>query len=74
MRAALADENAFDFGAATIAGLAGALVDLKVILEAAPAVDPVDAGAIAADAFLQYITYRQQEAFGLVAGQTAGET
>ena len=74
MRAALTDEDAFDFRAANIASLAGALVDLEVILKAAPAVDPIDAGAIAANPFLQYVAYRQQKAFGFLASETVGET
>ena len=73
MCAALSDENAFDFCPANVAAFAGALVDLEVILEAAPAVDPIDAGAVAADAFLQNIAHSHQEAFGVISTEAVGE-
>lgn len=72
MCAALSDENAFDFSAADVAGLAGALVDLEVILEAAPAVDPIDAGAVATDAFPQNIAHSYQESFGVISAKAVG--
>jgi len=73
VRAALPDENAFDCGAANSAGFAGALVDLEIVLKAAAAIDPVDAGPVAANAFLQYVTHRQQEPFGIASGEAVGE-
>jgi hypothetical protein len=48
--------------AANGTGLTGALVDAKIILKIAAAVDPVDAGAIAADALFQDVTDSLQQA------------
>ena len=46
MRAALADKDALDRRTAGLAGFAGVLIHLAHVLEAAIAVDPVDAGAV----------------------------
>ena len=73
MCATLPYEDALDLIAAYIAGFTGALVDLKVVLETASAVDPVDAGTVAADAFLQYLTHGRQEAFSVAAAKAVGE-
>lgn len=54
MCATLADGDALDGGATHRAGLAGALVDAERILEVSSTVDPIDAGAVASDAFFQY--------------------
>ena len=52
MCAALADADSLDGCAAGLARFAGVLVDPAHILEAAIPVDPVDTGAIEADAIL----------------------
>lgn len=52
MRSALSDEDAFDCCAAGGTGKVCTLVDLEIVLEAAAAVYPVNAGPVAADAFL----------------------
>lgn len=54
MRATLADGDALDGGATHRAGLAGALIYTERILEISSTVDPIDAGAVAPDAFFQY--------------------
>jgi hypothetical protein len=51
MSAALPHYNALDGRAAGLAGLSGALVHQEEILEIPTPVDPVDAGAVVADAF-----------------------
>ena len=53
MCAALSYHGANYRSAADRAGLAGALVDAEMVLKIAAAVDPIDAGTIAADALLQ---------------------
>ena len=54
MGAALTDRDAPDGCAAARAGFSAALVDLEVVLEVSAPVNPVDAGALAADALLQH--------------------
>lgn len=56
MGPALADYNALNGGAAVGAGVASLLIDLKVVLKSAAAIDPVDAGAIMLDAKLKDVT------------------
>ena len=73
MRTALPDEDPFNFCAAGIAGQSSALVDFEIILKAAAAVYPVDAGSIATDAFLQHTADGRQEALGILAAETVGE-
>ena len=73
MGAALADDDALDGGPAVVACVAGALVDVKIVLEITAAVDPVDAGALALDAILQHPAYAGQQASGLGFIQLAGE-
>ena len=54
MGAALSHSDTLDGGLATVAGFAGALVDLKFVLELAAAVNPIDAGAVAFDAQVEH--------------------
>ena len=56
MRSALADNELLDLGAADRTRLALATINSKMILKIAAAIDPVYAGAVAADAFLQYLS------------------
>ena len=49
VRAALTDSSALNGSTATWTGVIGLLVDAKVILKIATAVDPVDAGAVVLD-------------------------
>lgn len=65
MRTPLPYFDAFDGGVAAIAGFAGALVDLKIILKVAAAIYPVDAGAFSIDSLSQNVTDAFPEAFGL---------
>jgi len=53
MSAPLADYNALDRCLTIIARFSGALINLEVILEIAAAVDPIDAGSIAVNTFLE---------------------
>jgi len=53
MCAALPDQDALDVSPTGWAGLTLASINGKMVLEITSAVDPVDAGPIAADAFLQ---------------------
>src|SRR5260370_27420452 len=53
MSAALADHDAANKRAARGAGLAGPVVRSKMVLHSAASVDPVDAGAVMADAAAQ---------------------
>ena len=53
MCAALPDQYALDLRPAGWAWFSLASIDGKMVLEITPAVDPVDAGSIAADAFLK---------------------
>ena len=59
MRAALPDDDLFDRGTTNRAGLTAAAVCPEMVLKIAAAVDPVDAGAVAANAFLQYAANSQ---------------
>ena len=51
MRAALSDDHALNGGSTMVTWFARSLVDLKVVLKITAAVNPVNAGTIAADAF-----------------------
>lgn len=53
MGSTLAYEYPLDKCPALRAGLPGALVNTEIVLKIAAAVDPIDAGPIAADAFIQ---------------------
>lgn len=52
MSAPLANQDPLDLGATARAGFARALVGFEMILEFAAAIDPVDAGAVAANALV----------------------
>lgn len=69
MGAALAEGDALDGRAADGTGLAGALVDAEVVLKIAAAIDPIDGGAIAANAFFQNTAYSLKESGGLLRGK-----
>ncbi len=66
MGAALADNDALDLGPADGAGLAGPPIHPEMILELSTAVDPIDARAIVADAFLQHFPDGHPEDLGFV--------
>ena len=55
VRATLAEHHAGDRRATPWARFAGAMIDLKVVLEISTSIDPIDAGAIAADAFCEHL-------------------
>ena len=55
MRSALANDDALDCGTANRAGFALAAINPEMVLEISATIDPVYAGAVAADAFLQYL-------------------
>lgn len=65
MRAALTDNQPLDFCSAGRAGFAGAPVDAEMILELTAAVNPVNAGAVASDAFLERFPDRGPQMRGL---------
>ena len=54
MGAALPNHDALDGGIAFRAGQTGPLVHTKMVLEIAAAVNPVNAGAVTADAFVEH--------------------
>ncbi len=54
MRAALTYRQFYDLGSTHKTGRAFAVVHAKIILKLTAAIDPIDAGAVAADAFLQH--------------------
>ena len=53
MGAALSDDDAFDFCAAFVAGIAGPLIYLEIVLEIPAAIDPINARAIATYGFFE---------------------
>ena len=69
VRAPLADADALDGGAAAIAGFTCPVINLKLVLEAAAAVNPDNAGTVGFDARPQHKTDAFQQAGGLVNGQ-----
>lgn len=71
MRSTLPYHDPFDPGSANAAGFAGPLVNAEVILEIATAINPIDTGAITANAFLEHIADRTQKAFRLECGDGA---
>lgn len=70
MCAALPDENALHRCAAGITCFSGALVHLEIILETAAAIDPVNTGAVAADAFFQHLTHCLPQALAFRLAET----
>ena len=66
--AALADNELLDLGAAHRTRLALATINSKMILKIAAAIDPVYAGAVAADAFLKDSLDGLVQSFSLFAG------
>ena len=66
MRPALTNGDPLDFGPADRAGLASPSIYPEVILKIPAAIDPINAGAIAADAFFQNLSYCLVQAFCLV--------
>jgi len=61
MRAALAYQLLFNYCPADFAWLTSALVDIEIILKIPAAIHPVNAGAVAANAFLQHAADAIQE-------------
>ncbi len=61
MRAPLPKGNAFNQRAAAAARLSAALIYVKVILKITAAVNPVNTGTVALDAFKQYLPDGVQE-------------
>lgn len=55
MGATLSNHDALDAGTANRAGLTLSAIDAEMVLEIAAAVDPIDAGAIAADALFEHL-------------------
>ena len=49
----LTNEHALDYASTSLAGFALPLINLETILKVPAAVDPINAGTIAADALLQ---------------------
>ena len=72
MGAALADDETLDGCAALRARLASALVDAEIILKVTTAVNPVDAGALAVNAFFQDLADAAPQALGLGVIQRIG--
>ncbi len=74
MCASLTNGYAFDQAAADLAWLAGLPVDAEVVLEIPAAVNPVDAGPVAADTLLQHGADRLPQCLGLVLPVSESET
>ena len=68
MRPALTDDDSLDRCSTLRAGLPGALVCTEIVLKITAAVDPIDAGPISADAFLQGGTDAMPQRLGLLRG------
>jgi hypothetical protein len=54
MRSALPNHYPFDLRATNAARFAGSLVNVEMVLEVPTTVDPVNTGAVAADAFFEH--------------------
>jgi len=65
MCAALTDSHALNFCAACRAGFSFTIIHAKMILEFTAAIDPIDGGAIAANAFLQHLADRVPQRLSL---------
>lgn len=72
MGAALRYNNSLDRCAAGKARFTRALIDLEMILKITPAVNPIDARAVAPDAFTQDFPNRVEQPRGLVSRERAG--
>lgn len=69
MRSALPYNNACNWRAAFRARRAGFGISAECVLEFTAAVNPIDAGSIGANAFLQYQTQSRQQPVCLLKGQ-----
>ena len=65
---ALADDNALDFRSADGAGLALTAIHAEMVLEITAAVDPVNAGTVSANSFLQHLPDGHPEDLGFFFG------
>ena len=65
MRATSTDDCALDLRAAFETGFPFLFIYTKMVLEVTPTKDPVDAGAIVADAHLERLTNTPPESFDL---------
>ena len=68
MRPALANDYALDKCSALRTGLPGTMVCTEIVLKITAAVNPIDAGPISADAFLQGGTNAKPQRLGLLRG------
>ena len=68
MRSALANHDPLDCGAANRTGFALTAIHPEMILKIAAAIDPVYAGAVAADAFLQHFPDCHPQDLGFLLG------
>ncbi len=66
MRAALANGQTFDLCPANGTRFAGAAIDPEMVLEIPTAKDPVNAGAVVADAILEHLAHGKPQRFSLV--------
>ena len=66
MCAALTNDDSLNLRAADGAGFALTVVHPKIILILTAAIDPVDGGAVAADAFLQHLADRFAQRLSLL--------
>jgi hypothetical protein len=71
--AALAHDDALDRGSTTEAGFSSALVNPEIVLEFASPVDPIDAGTVSLDPFLQYLADARPECSCLLLGKRVGK-
>ena len=65
VRAALTDDNPLDLRSAHRTGFAFTVINPKIVLKFAAAIDPVYRGAITANPFLQNFADRSMQRFGL---------
>ena len=65
MCAALTNNNALNFRSAHRTGFAFTIIDPKIVLKFAAAINPVYGGAIAANPFFQNFADRSVQRFGL---------
>ena len=71
MCSALPNHDPFNLRSANAAGFAGALVNAEIILEISAAINPIDTGAIAADALIEHKADGAQQGLRLECGDGA---
>src|SRR5512139_254605 len=69
MRTSLPDNNTCNWRATNQAGFASALVNAEIILEITTPVDPINAGAIASNPFLQHRADTFEQKLSLLQGE-----